>query len=531
MFFPLIPLTLALLCCFQPLNHAELLTPPPQQSDLLIPNQLSNGVKLYLKSHESPQEWASIRVIFEYGSTEHALFSCDIAQEDWDELERFLSACRQGAAENNYTALKASYPSSFASLLHADLPTSIAIIAVGNYSPNALYSRIEEYFSSLCLCASTEPYLISFSDDLEPSQMAISISMDSRYCQDMTNGWKTLILQELLGQRLEECTRNLGELWVHSHPQGIYPVHGFALVSNDETQNVLGFLIWHLEMLRKQGFYKECFEEKKEQLLYYLSYLNALKDHPSCATLAAYYTDLFLMRTDEQPLETFLQNSITAVQQLEFDDLLSSLDSFLDKERQHIHLIYSPISKLTLMDVSLIQELEQEIAHLATSYLHDQLLDEDNLPFDIARASTTPTFTLINNHLSAFQQLPLSSKEKEYIESIITTMADNNIFQLAFHKSSLEKKGKKIDHVHPLRFMGVILSSHMLKDCARTIRKSSFKWDALIDGFSRKMREQMRNNNVYPYLPGFAQAVGTTPERLMPYLQNGDYEGMVKSLL
>lgn len=531
MLFPLIPLSLALLCFFQPLNYAELPTPSYGQEESFICDELPNGVRLYLKSEPSAQEWANIRVIFEYASTEHALFSCDIAEQDWSELEHFLSACQEGAADNNYTALKTSYPSSFASLLHASPPKAIAIIAVGSYCQATLYTQIERYFSNLTLTPSTQQYLTSFSDELEPSQVAISLSFDSRDGSDLASQWKTVILHEMLEQRLEECTRNLGEYWVHPHPQGLYPVHGFTLISKEDTANVLGFLLWHLEMIRKQGFYKECFDEKKEQLLYYFSYLNSYKHSPSCSTLASYYSDLFLMRSDQQPLDTFVEASIEILQHLEFDDLIDTLDTFLSQEREHIHLIYSPHSTLTILDTPLIQELQQEIQELAECYLYEEPAHQDALPLEVACAYNAPAVTLIHNSLSTFQQLPLSSKEKEYIESIITTMAENNIFQLAFHKSSLEKKGKKIDHVHPLRFMGVILSSARLKDCTRTIKKSSFKWDALIDGFSRKMREQMRNNNVYPYVPGFAQTVGTTPERLMPYLQNGDYEGLVKSLL
>ena len=131
----------------------------------------------------------------------------------------------------------------------------------------------------------------------------------------------------------------------------------------------------------------------------------------------------------------------------------------------------------------------------------------------------------------SFYQLPLSDKEREIITFIITTMAKDNLIQLAFNRRSIEKKGKKIEHVHPLRFMGHIMSNRTLRDHVRTIKKSSFKWDAFIDGFSKRMREEYSKNNIYPHIPGFAQLVGSTPEHILPYINKKDWEGLVKSLL
>src|SRR5580700_7786338 len=65
---------------------------------------------------------------------------------------------------------------------------------------------------------------------------------------------------------------------------------------------------------------------------------------------------------------------------------------------------------------------------------------------------------ILANDVAPFYQLPLPEKEKPIIDDIFTTMADKNIFQLAMMKSRMEKKGKKVEHIHPLRFFGYILS-------------------------------------------------------------------------
>ena len=79
--------------------------------------------------------------------------------------------------------------------------------------------------------------------------------------------------------------------------------------------------------------------------------------------------------------------------------------------------------------------------------------------------------------------------------------------------------------------MGYILSSPELKSDVRTIKKSSFKWDAFIDGFAKRMKEELANGNVYQHIPGFALEIGTTSKHVEEYVHKKDFEGLVRSLL
>ncbi len=146
----------------------------------------------------------------------------------------------------------------------------------------------------------------------------------------------------------------------------------------------------------------------------------------------------------------------------------------------------------------------------------------------------SPQFVFANNpgdSTMPFYQLPITEKEKRLINIIITTMAEKNILQLALVKRSMEKKGKKIDHVHPMRFLGYILSSSELRGCLRTIKKSSFKWDAFVGGFGRRMKEEYSNNNLYVHIPGFCQQVGGNPDVVTRYIHKKDWEGLIKEHL
>ena len=131
----------------------------------------------------------------------------------------------------------------------------------------------------------------------------------------------------------------------------------------------------------------------------------------------------------------------------------------------------------------------------------------------------------------AFFLLPLDDNEKRVINAMILTIAEKNVIKLGLMRKTIEKKGKRIHHVHPLRFIGYIFATPHLKSSMHKIRKSSFKWDGFIDGFSKKMKEESNSNNLVQYIPGFAQYLDVDVEEVMHYIHKKDWEGLVKFLL
>ncbi len=130
-----------------------------------------------------------------------------------------------------------------------------------------------------------------------------------------------------------------------------------------------------------------------------------------------------------------------------------------------------------------------------------------------------------------FQQLPLVDWEMKTIHKIISTMAEKNVFQLALEKKTLEKKGKKIRHVHPLRFIGYAFGDPHLARCMHEIRKSMFKWHSFVEGFGERMHEEYHRGNLNPYVPGFAAALKVDESKVYEHINKKDWEGLIKYLL
>ena len=65
----------------------------------------------------------------------------------------------------------------------------------------------------------------------------------------------------------------------------------------------------------------------------------------------------------------------------------------------------------------------------------------------------------------------------------------------------------------------------------RKIHKSSFKWDAFVDGFSKRMKEEHSYNNLYRHIPGFCKEVGANPDDVAKFIDKRDWEGLVRALI
>lgn len=131
----------------------------------------------------------------------------------------------------------------------------------------------------------------------------------------------------------------------------------------------------------------------------------------------------------------------------------------------------------------------------------------------------------------AFYHLPISDGERGIISRIIHTLASHNVVKLLWKKKDLEKMGKTINHVHPLRFLWSILADPKLRGDLHVIRGDFFKWNGFLDGFRRRMTEEYFNNNIAEYVPGFCKEFGLSEEIMNHHIAKRDWEGFVKAAM
>jgi len=139
--------------------------------------------------------------------------------------------------------------------------------------------------------------------------------------------------------------------------------------------------------------------------------------------------------------------------------------------------------------------------------------------------------------VASFYKLSLSDEHASIITEIITRMAGENYWQLFKKKGYMDRLGDQIEYkVHPLRFVGHVFSDPQLKQCMVTVRRDRLKWRGFLGGkkdrgFVKNMRREMKRDNVYPHLYGFARHLDIDYDRILEYVEREDYEGFVKFLI
>ncbi len=131
----------------------------------------------------------------------------------------------------------------------------------------------------------------------------------------------------------------------------------------------------------------------------------------------------------------------------------------------------------------------------------------------------------------SFSKLPLNEEDKVIIDTIITTMAQKNVLQLGLSKRNLERNGKKINHIHPLRFIGYIIQDPELKSSLKEIKKSGFKWHGFLRGFERRLKEEMQRGNLLVYIPEFSKDLHMNEKQVKEFVVQENWEELLNFLI
>jgi hypothetical protein len=478
---------------------------------------LPNGVKTYVQEHSYPSGQGSFRVVLK-NHAEEELYRYDGVVES---IEPFFDYCKE----------KGLSASDLPAAGHC-LPQEIAVVAVGDFAAGQMQSIIEKHFAKLNSPLPSDTPSIRVGIDPAKANVAVSLSYGAGNShRDLKGVWKSLLLKDLFQHRLELCSRSLDQMWVHPSPRFFYPISGYSLVPEELSENMLSYFLFQTETMRRDGFYEEEFQRVKQRALGRLQYLASRASFPENSFLASYFADQFLLGDSCPAANAFMDASVEIVSGIHWQEVLADLESFFFEKNRSIQVAY-PIQYAKMLTKGDIEQMAHHAVVLASIPMDDED-DEEELLFSRDEDRGAPILLIENMPpgTEPFYQLSITDKEKRLIKIIVNTMAEKNILQLAFIKRTMEKKGKKIEHVHPMRFIGYILSNSELRSSLRTIKKSSFKWDAFIDGFSRRMKEELGNNNLYVHIPGFCHQVGADPDQVTHFIQKKDWEGLVKSCM
>ena len=124
-----------------------------------------------------------------------------------------------------------------------------------------------------------------------------------------------------------------------------------------------------------------------------------------------------------------------------------------------------------------------------------------------------------------------SEEDRENINEIITTLAENGKVKLLFKQNHLKELGAQIDHLHPLKLLSTIFTNPELKSHMTGIFNDYFKRNGFMDGIGPSLDSKADAGDLNQYIEKFAQEVNVPSENIKPFFENKDWEGLIEYLI
>lgn len=124
----------------------------------------------------------------------------------------------------------------------------------------------------------------------------------------------------------------------------------------------------------------------------------------------------------------------------------------------------------------------------------------------------------------------LSAKEKKEIAYIVETLGNSSLVKIAKAKSSLEKSGKVIDNVHPLKFLSHVFSTEKLKAATHNIYGRSWVWSTFCKGIIGSLEEENNRDNLLPFIADFSSTVQINSEEIYPIAKRKQWKDFIEAL-
>lgn len=128
---------------------------------------------------------------------------------------------------------------------------------------------------------------------------------------------------------------------------------------------------------------------------------------------------------------------------------------------------------------------------------------------------------------------PVTKSEKKDIHYIITTLARDSLISIGTSESSLKKAGKRINHIHPLRFLIIAFSDEELKAGVHGIRdRTSWISNGFFDGIGKSFSEEKAKQNLKPeFIKDFANILQVDINAITPFIQQSKWKDFINFLI
>lgn len=126
----------------------------------------------------------------------------------------------------------------------------------------------------------------------------------------------------------------------------------------------------------------------------------------------------------------------------------------------------------------------------------------------------------------------VTSSQKKDIKFIVNTLGMNSLVSISSLKSDLKKTGKRIESIHPLRFLGCVFTDEEMKASMQAMEGRSWVWSEFASGLINSLEvEASRDNLKWEFIIDFSTKVGVSTELLGPIIQKRQWDSFISTLI
>ncbi len=474
-------------------------------------SSLENGVELWLKQYTAPRQWISFRIVAKNPLEEvPQIIALDCpANTIEDELPCFISDCRE-------------------SIRDAEL-CKIAIVAVGDFEKESLREFLKETCEIFSRPTRAQPgKMITLNPSPQSDMVYLTLSYPTSFQelktdQDLKKLWVLYLLQSVVEERFRKTMKEIDGQWIQpAQAKYLLPytqtiARGKQMLGKEPNSMLIAFLI-AMHEFKGNGFTEQELMDAKAKLQKNL--LTFYQKYSTNNTLAEYIASHAAFGAGCPDYTLFMRLSFSLISEIGRQDIAELMGGYFRDSTRRVDMKAPPQAEIT----------EAAIKETLNAMRTDALvLDLDGNTPDNSSIST--------EELASYDKLPVTDAEVQIIYQIIDTVGTTNALFLAPKYFELKELGNKVQHVHPLKFLGVVLTNPHLKQCLINMEESNLKWKGFLSGsgktpgFIAKCEREYARNNFAPYIVGFCQTVKAHPDQVRMLIEKKEWEKLARMLV
>lgn len=480
----------------------------PKEEGLIV-SSLKNGVQIWLKPTLTSEQEISCRLVAKHPgqpSPYILMTNCQLGEFE-DELSCLIEDFKTPGCEEEECRL--------------------GVIVVGSFDVSEMeqfLTPIFEEFKQRRFPLQEESVTIRPTDNGGSFALSYwSCIKELRSDQDLKKLWVLSLIQRMTQEKLRKVMNGEGAqgLSFEENQSLLLPAtHCLVKSKFPSTQDVallLSKCLTAVQEIKRSGFSERELSDAKAPLQ--KKFALVYRSHPDQALLADYLAAHFALGAGCPDYAIFTTMSDKVIRDIGLEDIHTVLkESFKDVERK--------VEILTPKGVG--------VSEMSLLKILDELKANEIVLVPVAERVND----LLMQAQQAFAQLPLTIEEAKRIKELVENLAYKNEASLLWNRKEMLRLGESIQHVHPLKFLEVVLTNPELKKGLKEkVYGHHFKWRGFFDGdsgqrgFAQKMEHESNRNHLMPYLLGFSHAVKIHPDEILVFFERKDWEKLVIYLL